>query len=630
MGIINSGNVIKDARKKAGMTQEELSDGICSVISLNRIENGKLGVSPVTFSLLMEKTGNSCEAYPWFKNVEDFDCYMQLKYIHEYISLWSLENAYNLFLSVKEKNYANNKYYLQSSMILYSWLQYRSYNCDYSHIEETLLKAFCVTKAESDIYNDNVILSFTEIFSLLLSINVHLNTSQFEKANSFFNSIEKQIKKTTISDNYVNFIKILLMVTYSKYYYLTNNIEKAKQYIDEADALSVSSHITILDIEIALFSSFLECKLSGFNRQIIFMIHAASYKKCGFINFFVDMLKKEFPEEMSQHSFDESNYYSFDHVQFDSFINYDEGLFDINDINSVSMGKMIQLYRQRQKIPINVLCYGICSKSKLSKIENDQLNPDIYTLEALLTRLGMSERYFNFYGNNDESNYNDIKNNLTSLLFNKNTPDNTEQLESLKQLADKTKDKFIQQQYLIFLAEKCDDDNLSLEYYHKALELTFNDFNLKDLLNYRYSRSDITILNGIARSMISCEEALKTNEFINKLLDYKSSCLPQNNLFGIELFSITECLYMQFLYHQDMFMNIVLYIENKILNCLEYKSYPLSILLYYYIQALIDLKQDDKILKYAKICIGFQYINKSYDNALYLFEDLEELCNIKL
>ena len=48
MSVRNAGKAIQEARKKAGLTQEQLSDGICSVLSLSRIENCSAGVSPST------------------------------------------------------------------------------------------------------------------------------------------------------------------------------------------------------------------------------------------------------------------------------------------------------------------------------------------------------------------------------------------------------------------------------------------------------------------------------------------------------------------------------------------------------------------------------------------------------
>ena len=59
MAVYNIGNLIKLRREELGLTQEELSDGICSVPTLSRIENG---VNPPTRShaqALLQRLGYS-------------------------------------------------------------------------------------------------------------------------------------------------------------------------------------------------------------------------------------------------------------------------------------------------------------------------------------------------------------------------------------------------------------------------------------------------------------------------------------------------------------------------------------------------------------------------------------------
>lgn len=63
MGMYNIGDVIKQTRKNLVLTQEELCDGICSVETLSRIENGKQIPSKSTFQALMERMGKDGERY---------------------------------------------------------------------------------------------------------------------------------------------------------------------------------------------------------------------------------------------------------------------------------------------------------------------------------------------------------------------------------------------------------------------------------------------------------------------------------------------------------------------------------------------------------------------------------------
>lgn len=64
MGIYAVGEVIRRTRESLGMTQEELCDGICDVVTLSRIENGRNTPSRANFEALMERMGkmgrNTC------------------------------------------------------------------------------------------------------------------------------------------------------------------------------------------------------------------------------------------------------------------------------------------------------------------------------------------------------------------------------------------------------------------------------------------------------------------------------------------------------------------------------------------------------------------------------------------
>ncbi|MDE7030696.1 MAG: helix-turn-helix domain-containing protein, partial [Lachnospiraceae bacterium] len=57
MANYRAGDVIRLTRNAVGMTQEELSDGICSVETLSRIENNRHKIKRDTYRKLMEKMG---------------------------------------------------------------------------------------------------------------------------------------------------------------------------------------------------------------------------------------------------------------------------------------------------------------------------------------------------------------------------------------------------------------------------------------------------------------------------------------------------------------------------------------------------------------------------------------------
>ena len=55
------GEIIHHLRKKAGLTQEALADGICSPVSISRIENGKQMPSGKSF--------RTTPCTPWHKHL---------------------------------------------------------------------------------------------------------------------------------------------------------------------------------------------------------------------------------------------------------------------------------------------------------------------------------------------------------------------------------------------------------------------------------------------------------------------------------------------------------------------------------------------------------------------------------
>lgn len=76
MPIIQYGAIIKKYREELGITQEELSEGICSVPTLSRIENGERMPSKENITMLLQKLGKTDLFVETFVDKNDF-------YLHE-------------------------------------------------------------------------------------------------------------------------------------------------------------------------------------------------------------------------------------------------------------------------------------------------------------------------------------------------------------------------------------------------------------------------------------------------------------------------------------------------------------------------------------------------------------------
>lgn len=87
MAVFQLGAVIKNRREELGITQEDLADGICSVPTLSRIENGERMPTKDHFEMLMQRLGYSAASLDFFTDKQDFQIYeLKFKIRQEYVS----------------------------------------------------------------------------------------------------------------------------------------------------------------------------------------------------------------------------------------------------------------------------------------------------------------------------------------------------------------------------------------------------------------------------------------------------------------------------------------------------------------------------------------------------------------
>lgn len=93
MGTYAVGEVIRRTRESLGMTQEELCDGICDVVTLSRIENGRNTPSRANFELLMERMGRSGKKYLPFVRSGDIRDHLLREELERLVSIFDYQRA---------------------------------------------------------------------------------------------------------------------------------------------------------------------------------------------------------------------------------------------------------------------------------------------------------------------------------------------------------------------------------------------------------------------------------------------------------------------------------------------------------------------------------------------------------
>ncbi len=87
MAVFQLGPVIKNRREELGLTQEDLADGICSVPTLSRIENGERMPTKNHFDMLMQRLGYSSMYVDFYTDRKSFQLHeLRTKTRRAYIS----------------------------------------------------------------------------------------------------------------------------------------------------------------------------------------------------------------------------------------------------------------------------------------------------------------------------------------------------------------------------------------------------------------------------------------------------------------------------------------------------------------------------------------------------------------
>ncbi|MDR2599734.1 MAG: helix-turn-helix domain-containing protein [Oscillospiraceae bacterium] len=73
--MLSIGDIIRAKREQLGISQERLADGICSVSTLSRIENGHHSSGRATYEALMECLGIDSHLFPSFKSEHEVEAF---------------------------------------------------------------------------------------------------------------------------------------------------------------------------------------------------------------------------------------------------------------------------------------------------------------------------------------------------------------------------------------------------------------------------------------------------------------------------------------------------------------------------------------------------------------------------
>lgn len=501
MSIRNAGAAILEARKKAGLTREQLSEGICSPQSLYRIESGSAGVSPATFQALMAHAGASREAFPVFANKADFECFLALKHTRFHLDSWQLQPAFEALRQAANLHWADNRIFYQEWLLYSVWLRLYAGSNDHAALLSVLTQALSITKPEFDFTSiDCLLLSVNELAICLFSAQEYLNLGQMDSCRTICDQIFSYIEHANLSIQEKRWLLAKYAVVFTKYLLVAGDYPSAYHTADKyrQQAITWSEDAASLELTFLTGVSLYRCgeaqKAFSFFKTAIYSAH--SIGSC-YATICTDYIQTSLDADFTESVKDLA---PIPLPQFPPIVCIDEktladGTFDLSSPDVLTFGALIRMLRTEQKLSQNILCQGLCSKSALSKIENGTLQPDMMLAEALLQRLGISEREFTFWADEREAKIHEL---MFQIVYCDNkTPAIIESLLDELCLSMTLQDKVLHQ-FILFrraILKSSNEERISLLW--EALALTLPDFDITHIHEYRLSWMELSILNNL-------------------------------------------------------------------------------------------------------------------------------------
>ena len=608
MSIRNAGKTIKEARLKAGMTQEQLSEGICTVLSLSRIENSSSGVSPVTFQSLMAHAGAPCELYPIFASRTDFDCFYALKRTRYFLNSWQLQECYDELAAIESKSFADNKLYYQEWLYLYGSLLIRSGCNEHNDIYAIFLEAIHLTRHEIDFADfRQLFLSTTEIELLIAIAQEFLYLNNSDTCYIICSQIASYLASAELDYLKKDFLEAEYAISYSKYLLYMNDCQKAlsvadsyrhKMVQDSEDAPLLE--LTFLTALGYYYTGEKDTAYSYF-KNTFYSAHAIeSYYATICRNYVIEHNLFELDDYLSKMA--DISRINFPTKKVIDTSNLTDGTYDFFSPDILTIGRLIHDLRKDQCISQTILCQGLCSKSKLSKIENDLLQPDIFLAEALLQRLGISDRVLTFWGNERESEIFQLHFKLMHcrLLTNEQKMD---YMNRFRNLISEKKPNLLQS-YIIDTSSLLNSSTEIIDRLQTGLYYSLPQFDIRLIHNYRLTWSELSLLNNIAYNYRSIDNE-KCILYFSKLFDY----LYINSLDILlvkNVFTLTYFMYSHSLYVQGRHFEVTRLLNDDSYKILKGNSATFSYFLFYYCQSLAECKQLVTATKYAHYTCSIQ------------------------
>lgn len=634
MPIHNANLLVREARIKAGLTQEQLCEGICTPQALSRIETGTANVSHVTFQALMARAGAQYGRFPVFNSRDGVECFYELKRVRLYLDTWQLQAAYAKLDKLEQKNWADNRLYYQEWLLLHCRLQFLSGCCSHQLNYDTLLDALHITRPGIDLADfPECLLSQNEIQLLTCIAQEALYINMSSLCRKICEQLDHCLTGSTFALVEKERMQVDTSIVYVKYLIGTGDYGTA---LELADFNSKKSAINTYDaplIELTFLTG-LCCQYLKNYSQADTHIKAAFYSAQAIESCYATlcreflMTKTDYRITGSMKEFPTLPLIHYPSKSFQESVQVTDGLYEATTDSPYTLGNLIQDLRLEQKVSQQVLCHGLCSKSKLSKIENNMLQPNVALVAALLERLGQSGKIFPYWGNRKDAEFYDSyfkathHRTMPKEIFKKNY--NTK----IENLIDKN-DTLYYQKYLINTAFQSNSADERLQRLTKALSLTLPGFDIHQICSYRLTCEELSILNNIAHEYRHTKNSHLSSLYFLQILAYVQKTRP-DVLMQSKFLPVTGYMYSRSLYMLKFYQETVALPGSFDISIMKYHINSYGMFLFFYCQALGESSRFEETHMTAIQAYAISILTERSTNASALKQYLSDDFTIEL
>lgn len=285
------------------------------------------------------------------------------------------------------------------------------------------------------------------------------------------------------------------------------------------------------------------------------------------------------------------------------------------------IGEYIKRKREEKEIKQDELCYGICDRSTLSRIERGKQEPSYYILKALLQRHGISEDRCQILMGPQEFEISELQREIVADNVRKDFSSALKKIRRLEELSQSAENPLLQQFILRVRAaagyeengERLDYDNpTQRKMLIQALELTCPGITMENMCSFLLSENEAKIINQIAITYSEEGNRRQAIEIYRQLIRYVQSHFAGCEI-GQVMLPLTAYNYSRLLGQERRYEEAIEIAELGRQCCVKYnKCRFLGGLLFNIACCLHDLGKD---VESMELMVQSYYVNKAMNRT---------------